>query len=301
MLVSNCRPSPSSGEYRVRAVLGWQNYMNLAELDQGVFAYVHPDRRFGCSNIGLVIDADGLTVFDTTATPASAFWVRHEILTLTAELGLPIKRVVLSSSRVPFSGGGDPFWASAFYGSDATSEQLDAPPNPMAFRRLLPDLAASYPDDFTTRPITHTVSEPAWLTSSGYCVPLRGESAGNLVFQMPAANVVFCGAMASFGVTPLAYDADLEAWIDSLRQILELGTTIIPGHGPPGGSADVGDLIGYLSACIAADGNTKGIGPGPWDQWSDRRFDAVNVERAALLARGIDQIPQAMFELLGMA
>jgi cyclase len=275
--------------------------MNLVELDQGVFAYVHPNPRFGYSNVGLIIDADGLTVFDTTATPNSGDQVKQAMVELTAQLELPIKRVVLSSSRVPFSGGGQPFWASAFYGSEVTSDQLDAPPNPHAFRRLLPDFAADYPDDFATRPITHTVSEPAWLTSSCYSVPLDGESAGNLVLHLPGANVVFCGALASFGVTPLAYDANLSAWIESLQQVMEMGTTIIPGHGMPGGHADVGDLIGYLAACIDADGDPGRIGSGPWDSWSDRRFDAVNVERAALLARGINEIPQSMFALLGMA
>lgn len=274
--------------------------MNLVELDQGVFAYVDANPGFGHSNVGFLIDADGLTVFDTTATPMGGDWVRQAITELTAALELPIKRVVLSSSRIPFSGGGQPFWASAFFGSDVTSDQLDAPPNPDAFRRLLPDFAGSYPDDFTTRPITHTVSEAAWLTPAGFAIPLPGESAQNLVMHVPGADVVFCGALASFGVTPLAYDADPAAWIASLNHVLELGSTIIPGHGMPGGAGDIVDLIGYLTACIEAEGQPQAIGPGPWDSWTDRRFDAVNVERAHLLARGINDIPQSMFHLLGL-
>ncbi len=274
--------------------------MNLVELATGVFALVDPTPRFGHSNVGLVIDGDGLTIFDTTATPSGGERVRQQVLELTAALELPIRRVVLSSSRIPFSGGGQPFWAAAFFGSDATSDQLDAPPNPQAFRRLLPDFALSYPDDFATRPITHTVSDAAWLTSAAYALPLEGESAGNLVLRLEAAGVVFCGALASFGVTPLAYDANLLAWIASLRQLLELGTTFIPGHGPPGGTGDIEDLIGYLTQCIEAKGDPGRIGPGPWDGWTDRRFDPINVERAALLANGRDEIPQSMFALLDL-
>jgi glyoxylase-like metal-dependent hydrolase (beta-lactamase superfamily II) len=274
--------------------------MNLVELDRGVFAFIDPSPAFGRSNVGLVIDADGLTVYDTTATPTGGERVRQAIVELTAQLDLPIKRVLLSSSRIAFSGGGQPFWASAFYGSDATSDQLDAPPNPHAFRRLLPDFAFSYTDDFATRPITHTVSEPAWLTPATHVLPLEGESAANLVLRVEAANVVFCGALASFGVTPLGYDANPVAWISSLHQVLELGKTIIPGHGMPGGTADVHDLIGYLTECVNAGGDVDRIGPGPWDDWTDRRFDAVNVERAAQLARGVDQIPQSMFALLDL-
>ncbi len=273
---------------------------NLVELDRGVFAFVDPIRRYGYSNVGLVIDGDGLTVFDTTATPERGETVRQAIVDLTAELELPIKRVVLSSSRIPFSGGGQPFWAAAFYGTEATSDQLDAPPNPQAFRRLLPDFALSYPDDYSTRPITHTVSEGAWLTPAGFALPLEGESAANLVLRVEAANVVFAGALASFGVTPLAYDANPIAWIASLEELLTLGTTIVPGHGPPGGQADVSDLIGYLTACVEADGRPERIGPGPWDGWADRRFDPVNVQRAAMLASGVDDVPPSMLALLGL-
>lgn len=275
--------------------------LNLVELDRGVFAYIDPTNRFGYSNVGLVIDADGLTIFDTTATPATGYRVRQSILKLTAELELPIKRVVLSSSRIPFSGGGQPFWAAAFFGSDVTSDQLDSPPNPLAFRRLLPDFADSYFDEFTTRPITHTVSEEAWLTSASHVVPLEGESGANLALRLEASGVVFAGALASFGVTPLAYDANPTAWIESLDRLLAMGSTIVPGHGMPGGAADVADLVGYLTSCIEANGDPGRIAAGPWDGWADRRFDAVNVERAAMLARGIDDVPQAMFTLLGLA
>ena len=45
---------------------------NLVQLGQGVYAFTHPDPRFGHSNVGLVIDQDGLTLIDTTATPAQA-------------------------------------------------------------------------------------------------------------------------------------------------------------------------------------------------------------------------------------
>jgi len=87
--------------------------MNLVELATGVFAFIDPAPRFGRSNVGLVIDGDGLTIFDTTATPSSGERVRQQVLELTSALELPIRRVVLSSSRIPLSGGGQPFYATA--------------------------------------------------------------------------------------------------------------------------------------------------------------------------------------------
>jgi cyclase len=274
--------------------------MQLAELGQGVFAWIHPSPRFGDSNVGLVIDDDGLTIVDTTATPQRGAAVHRAVLDLTAELQLPIKRVVLSSSRVAFSGGSTAFWPAAFYGTEATSEQLDDPPNPEAFRRLLPQLAAAYDDDFATRPITHTVDEPAWLSGAGHGLPLAGEGPANLAVHVEGAGVVFAGALASFGVTPLAYDGDLVAWIESLLTLVELADTIVPGHGLPGGAADVDDLLSYLMACVEAGGEVARLGSGPWDAWTDRQFDPVNVERAARLSQGDHSVPRAMLDLLGL-
>ena len=111
---------------------------------------------------------------------------------------------------------------------------------------------------------------------------------------------MFAGALASFGTTPLAFDGDPAAWAESLGTLLELGTTIVPGHGSPGGAADLADLVGYLQACVAADGDPSAIPAGPWDDWANRNFDAVNTERAARLASGDDSTPRAMFELLGL-
>lgn len=272
---------------------------NLVQLGQGVYAFTHPDPRFGHSNVGLVIDEDGLTLIDTTATPGQAEVTAQAIDRLAGELGLPIKRIVVTSSRVAFTGGSGVFWSAAFYGTGVTSAQLDAPANPPAFRALLPHLAYAYPNEFATRPITHTVAERAQLTGAIVLDPLTGESAGNLVAFVESANVVFAGAFASFGVTPLGHDAYPAEWIAGLRSIGSAGVTVVPGHGPVGGSADVEDLIGYLEACRTASVD-DGLPSGPWDRWTDRRFDPVNIDRARLLAEGRDEPPPAMFALLGL-
>lgn len=271
------------------------------ELGRGVFAWIDPDLGFGRSNVGLVIDADGLTVIDTTATPRRGAEARKAIEALTADLGLPIKRVLLSSSRVAFTGGGTSFWPAAYYGTDPVSDQLDEPANPEVFRRLLPELASAYDDEFVTRPVTHTVSERAWLTPAVELVCLPGEGPTNLVAVVPSAGVVFAGALATFGVTPLAFDGDPLAWARSLDTLAGLGaTTVVPGHGPPGGAADLADQAAYLRACAATPAGAA-LPPGPWDRWTDRRFDPVNTERAWRLAANDPTVPQAMLELLGLA
>jgi cyclase len=275
--------------------------VNQYQLAQGVYAFVDPERGFGHANVGLVIDGDGLTVIDTTATPRRGRAVRDAIWELTEPLGLRIKRIVVTSSRIPFAGGTNAFWPGAYYGTDQTSDELDAPVNLVALARLLPEFAAEYDADFTTRPITHTIAESAWLTPSCQVVPAPGESDANTIVVAPESGIVFAGALASFGVTPLAFDGDPAAWVDSLAQIREVATTVVPGHGAPGGRADLDELIGYLRAVVAVDGDASALPPGPWDDWTNREFDPVNVERAARLRRGDRAIPTAMFELLGFA
>ena len=76
---------------------------------------------------------------------------------------------------------------------------------------------------------------------------------------------------------------------------------IFPGHGPVGGAAEIRDLQAYLRACVAANGDPNAVGSGPWDTWIDRaERDAINVERAALLAQGRDEMPTSMLRAIGM-
>ncbi len=110
-----------------------------------------------------------------------------------------------------------------------------------------------------------------------------------------AAGLCFAGAMASFGVTPRCYQGDPARWADELDRILDLAPVIVPGHGPIGGEADVRVLQQYLRHCAAGT-----IPPGPWDEWIERDpRDAINVERARLLAQGRDEMPPAMLKAIG--
>lgn len=271
---------------------------NLVELGTGVFALVRSDVGFGESNIGVVIDADGISVIDTGSTPVRGKTARAAIEALTRELDAPLKRAVITSSRVTQTGGSALFWRAGFYGTDVASDELDQPVNLSALRRLLPHLAAAYHDRFETRPITHTVDEPAWLTPSIHLVPTAGEAPANLVAHLPGVDTIFLGAVGSFGVRPLAFAGDPARWAAQLRALAELATTFVPGHGTVGGRGDMAMLADYLEACVTAEG--EALADGPWESWTNPEFDAVNIERAARLSRGDRSVPTAMLELLGL-
>ena len=59
-------------------------------------------------------------------------------------------------------------------------------------------------------------------------------------------------------------------------------------------------LQAYLYACDDVSGDPSRIPAGPWDDWTGRDLDAVNVERAVRVAQGDRGVPRTMLERLGM-
>jgi glyoxylase-like metal-dependent hydrolase (beta-lactamase superfamily II) len=261
----------------------------------GVYAWLQLPGAPGRANAGVVVDEDGITVVDTLLTQPQ--W--DPFGDSVEALGAPIRRVVLTSSNAEYSGGTSRFRFAAVYGRAQTSAHLDQPADPDVLRHLYPDEQNEIDDDFRTRPVSHVVNAPVQLTPAAVAVPLTGQQAENLVVVVPGAEIVFAGAMCTFGVTPLAHQGDPAAWADALDEVVGLAPIVVPGHGPIGGEEEVRDLQQYLRACVAADGDPARIGAGPWDQWSARHHDAVNVERAAMLSRGDDSIPMSLLRLIG--
>lgn len=261
----------------------------------GVYAHLADPPRHGATNAAAVIDDDGVTVVDTLLVPS-----QYEPFAAEVEsLGRPVRRVVLTSSNIEFTGGTPRFRLAAIYGRSQASAHLDQPADPALFRLLHPDVAAELPDDMLTRPVSHIVDGAVQLTPAVALYPFSGQQQENLVAVVGGAGVVLAGAMASFGVTPNASQGDPATWAAQLDALLDLGPIIVPGHGPIGGEEEVRDLQGYLRAVVAAEGDVARLEAGPWTAWSGREWDEPNVERAALLAAGRDEPPPSLLRRLG--
>jgi glyoxylase-like metal-dependent hydrolase (beta-lactamase superfamily II) len=267
----------------------------LVPLGKDVFAWLASTPGLGRPNAGVVRDADGLTVIDTLMVPSQT----EAFAAALDTLGAPVRRVVLTSSHVPWVGGSTRFRLAAVYGTPQISAHLDQPPNVAGYQRLFPADAHEF-EHLGSRPVSHLVTEPAWLTASAVAVPTGGQITENLVVQVPEANVVFAGAMCAFGVRPLAFDGDPARWAAALDDIRTWGVIVVPGSGGVGGAEEIDALQQYLRACVRADGDLDALEPGPWEDWAHPEFDAVNVERAAMLARGDRSPPPSMLRLLGM-
>jgi cyclase len=269
----------------------------LEQLDDVAFAWLPGERTHGRTNAGVIVDDDGLTVVDCLLTPTRA----EELTAVLERFGLPVRRVVYTTSHVEFVGGSSKLWMAARYGRPQTSALLDQPPNVAVYRHLYPADATTFDDDFATRPVSHTVDDAAWITPTVCALPTAGQQAQNLVALVPAADVLFAGAMASFGVTPNCFDGNPLAWADALGDLTDLASRVVPGIGPIGGADDMIALQAYLYACGEADGEPDALPPGPWDKWADRHLDQINVERAAMLSRGDDGVPPSMLRMAGLA
>ncbi len=270
--------------------------MTLVPLDAGIHAWLADDPGDGRPNAGLVVDEDAATAIDTLCVPSQT----EAFIAAIDDLGLRVRRTVLTGSTIESVGGTALFTMSGMYGREQTSIHLDQAPTPDIYRRLHPAVAPEFDDELLTRPVSHVVNEMVRLTPAVTLHPCSGSQQENLVAVVAGAGICFAGAMASFGVTPRCYQGDPGLWADQLDGLLELAPVIIPGHGPIGGEEEVRDLQGYLRACVDANGDPARIATGPWDTWTQREFDEINVERAAMLGRGDDAIPPSMLRAAGI-
>jgi cyclase len=270
----------------------------LHELADGVFVWLLPGGETGVANAGVVVDDDGLTVIDTLMVRSQ--WA--PFAEAVHALEIPVRRCVLTHGHIDHVGGTKSFPAAAVYATPATSWALDQPMPTDAYKAFMSAFADEFDElaELGTRPVTHEVDGAAPLTPRVEVLTASGHTAGDLIVLVADADLCFAGDLCFFGVTPLAFQGDPAVWADTLEVIADLADVIVPGHGPVGGEPELRDLQAYLRACVAAHGDPGAIGPGPWDTWIDREErDRINVERAALLAEGRDEMPTAMLEAIG--
>ena len=192
---------------------------------------------------------------------------------------------------------------AARYGRAQTSALLDQPPNVDVYRRLYPADADEFDDEFTTATrLAH--GERGRLAHRARCAWCRyaGQQQQNLVALVPEADVLFAGAMATFGVTPNCFDGDPLAWADALGDLGDLAGTIVPGIGPIGGTGRVGRAAGLPVRMRRGRGRSHGDPHrtvGRVDR-SPLRRDQRRA-RAPMLARGDADVPPSMLRLVGLA
>jgi cyclase len=269
----------------------------LHELADGVYVWLQPGGESGVSNAGVVVDNDGVTIIDTMMVRSQ--W--EPFAEAVKALDLPMRRIVLTHGHIDHVGGTKAFPHAGVYASPQTSTVLDESMPIEAYKSFMSAFEEEFDDlaELGTRPATHLIDGAASLTPRVEVLPASGHTEGDVIVLVADADVCFAGDLCFFGVTPLAFQGDPAKWADMLDAVAELADTIVPGHGPIGGEREARELQDYLRACVAANGDPNALPSGPWDTWIERDRDAINVERAALLAEGQDVMPPSMLKAIG--
>ena len=269
----------------------------LHELADGVYVWLQPGGESGVSNAGVVVDDDGVTIIDTMMVRSQ--W--EPFAAAVKALELPMRRIVLTHGHIDHVGGTKAFPHAGVYASPQTSAVLDQTMPIDAYKAVMGAIEDEFDDlaELGTRPATHLIDGAASLTPRVEVLPASGHTDGDVIVLVADVDVCFPGDLCFFGVTPLAFQGNPATWAQMLDAVAELADTIVPGHGPVGGEREVRELQAYLEACVDANGDPGAIPSGPWDTWLERERDAINVERAALLADGQDVMPPSMLKAIG--
>ncbi|MDZ4278072.1 MAG: MBL fold metallo-hydrolase, partial [Dehalococcoidia bacterium] len=121
---------------------------------------------------------------------------------------------------------------------------------------------------------------------------------GDALVLLPDERLLFAGDVAFHYVTPLAFEGHVGGWLKVCDEIAALDVdTIVPGHGPVGGKAELREMRGYLDsvrrqARAAFDAGrsqeeaARGIDLGDYASWAEPERLPLNVGRLYQEFRG---------------
>jgi cyclase len=285
----------------------------LHEVADGVWAWLQPDGSWGWSNAGLVVDPQAATRPDARAT-----------LLVDTLFDLKLTQRMLDAMRhaVPAAATIDTLVNTHANGDHTFGNQLVAGARIIASRRcmeemgevppkLLAGMMQAAPTMGATGEYLQRIFGPFEFDGIELTLPndpFDGErtvmigdrrvllhevgpahTRGDVLVEIPEQRVVFTGDICFVGGHPVMWSGPVANWIAALERILAMNVdTVVPGHGPVSGKAEVAELKSYFEylveqtrprfeAGMAPLDAAKDIEPGDFASWTEAERLAVNV------------------------
>jgi glyoxylase-like metal-dependent hydrolase (beta-lactamase superfamily II) len=277
----------------------------LHELGEGLHVWLQPDGGWGWSNAGLLRGEGASLLVDTLFDPDLTAAMLEAMAPLTDTA--PLATLVNTHANGDHCYGNGLVRGAESIASARAAQELEAVP-PQLLHALVsaelgdPVLERYVRDAFgpfrfegvEVPPPDRTFSGRLSLRVGGVEVELLelgpAHTAGDVVVHVPSAECAFVGDLAFIGGTPIVWAGPVSGWLAAIDVVLGLGVhTIVPGHGPVCGPAELLDVAGYLSlvereatarfeAGMPAEEAARDIDLGPFATWGEWERIAVNVD-----------------------
>ncbi|MFL5652682.1 MAG: MBL fold metallo-hydrolase [Ktedonobacteraceae bacterium] len=267
---------------------------SIREVADGIFAVIHGQGQVGVSNATFVVEQGRALVVDTMTFPEMTAGMVRAI----AQQGAQVSMVLNTHHHIDHVGGNKVFADArilAHPGSISTVQQLGLPA-PL-YDRLMPQFRGRFADLELVIPEPLQADVPL-LHGGELYVFTPAHTPADVTVWFPESRVLLAGDVSFIGVTPLAANGLISAWIEALDTLIGLKPeVVVPGHGPVGTLADLLVLRDYFATiqrlgCEAARENVPvqealaSFDAGPVAEWIEVERNAINLERVMQEARG---------------
>lgn len=224
------------------------------EVADGVFAYVQAGGP-GISNLN--ISNAGLITGRGTSVAVDALWAppmtRDFIDNIRRVSKQPVDHLLITHHHGDHVFGAGFFRPAQIVSHVRCREVMSTmpPPDPERLRQA----GSPYAEDFKGLEMalpTLTYDSELTLYAGGrevrllYCGPAH--TVDDTLVYLPREKLLFAGDIAFYYVTPLAFQGHVSGWIKAIDRIKNLDVeTIVPGHGPVGGRAELREVREYLA------------------------------------------------------
>ena len=235
----------------------------LAEVSDGVYAYLQPDGSWYLNNTGFLTSDHGVISIDATSTERRTRAYLDAIATVTSQ---PVRTLVNTHHHGDHTYGNGLFTGATIVAHERCREEvlaLGPPANTGIFTDVdWGDLPVAPPF------LTYDTGVTLWsgdLRCDVRHVGTPAHTTNDSIIHIPDRSVLFAGDLLFNGGTPFLLLGSIAGSIEVLEQVVRpLGAaTIVPGHGPVCGPEVIDDVLGYLRFIqdLAREGKAAGLSP----------------------------------------